>query len=345
MVAWWCSRGGRWVVRSVLGSLLLGGASSSRLLPFLPAVYAQEDARTTRARETFLEALRLEESGSFAEALKKFREVAAVKSTPQVLYHVGFCQEKLGQWVEALVSYTRASQLAAESPGTVGPEVKNTIDAALQALDARVPTLTLKRGKGARNASISIDGRKVTEPRDPQRLMPGKHLVQARAKGRDNFRQEIHLAEGQKATVEVTLDLLDDGTEAEVDPKDATVEEKPRSSSRSVAPYVVLGVGGASLAASGVFFLLRNSAEMELRNECAGVVCPTSAKPTGDRAVTMNTLTNLTVGVGAVGVGIGLIWLLASGGDSNNKGDKAARFQVAPSIARGQLGAGLSGSF
>jgi hypothetical protein len=143
----------------------------------------------------------------------------------------------------------------------------------------------------------------------------------------------------------VTLDLLDDGTEAEVDPKDATVEEKPRSSSRSVAPYVVLGVGGASLAASGVFFLLRNSAEMELRNECAGVVCPTSAKPTGDRAVTMNTLTNLTVGVGAVGVGIGLIWLLASGGDSNNKGDKAARFQVAPSIARGQLGAGLSGSF
>jgi hypothetical protein len=332
------------VVSGVLGSLLLGGAPSP-FPPFLPAAHAQEDARTARARETFLEAIRLEESESFAEALQKFREVAAVKSTPQVLYHTGFCQEKLGQWVEALASYARASQLAAESPGTVAPEVKNTIDSALQALDARVPTLTLKRGKGARNASISIDGRKVAEPRDPQRLMPGKHLVQARAKGRDNFRREITLAEGQKATVEVTLDLLDDGTEAEADPKDATPEEKPRSSGRSVAPYVVLGVGGASLAASGLFFLLRNSAEGDLRNECAGVVCPTSAKPTGDRAVTMNTLTNVTVGVGAVGVGVGLIWLLASGGDSSGKGDKAARLQVVPNLARGQLGAGLSGRF
>ncbi|MCS6898514.1 MAG: hypothetical protein RMJ98_02155 [Myxococcales bacterium] len=316
----------------------------SKLLT-LPVVHAEEDARTARAREIFAEALQLEGAGSFAEALKKFREVAAVKSTPQVLYHVGFCQEKLGQWVDALGSYAQASQLVAESRGTIAPEVKNTIDTALQALDARVPILTLKRGKGARNASISIDGRKVAEPSEPQRLMPGKHVIQARAKGRDNFRQEITLVEGQRAAVEVTLDLLDDGTEAEVDPKDVLAAEKPKPSSRSIAPYVVLGVGGASLAASGVFFLLRNSADKELRKECAGVICPTSAKPTGDRAVTMNTLTNVAVGVGAVSIGVGLVWLFASGGGSNDKSDKATRVQVIPTLEQGHLGAGLISRF
>ena len=345
MMASWCLRGGRWVTGWVLGSVLLVAAPGPSRPAGLPAALAQED-RTARARALFGEALQLEAGGSFAEALKKFREVAAVKTTPQVLYHVGFCQEKLGQWVDALASYQKASQLASQATETSSAEVKGTIDGALRSLDPRVPALTLKRGKGARNASISVDGKKIADPREPLRLMPGKHLVQARAKGRDNFREEITLAEGQKATVEVTLDLQDDGTEAEADPKDSAPEETAKpASKRSVAPYVVLGIGGLSLAASGVFFLMRNSAEDDLKQQCIGLICPASSKSSGDRAASMNTLTNVSVGVGVAGLGVGLIWLLASGGGSPGKSDKAARFQLSPTVARGQLGAGLSGSF
>lgn len=306
-----------------------------------PSQAYAEESRVAHAREVFAEAIRLEETRSFDEALKKFREVAEVKVTPQVLFHIGICQEHLLQWPDALLSYSKASTLAAQSPETITDEVKGTIDVALQSLEKRTPTLLFKRGKGAKNATISVDNRKVTNPGEPLRLMPGKYTVRARAKGRDNFRREVILKEGQTSQVEVTLDLLDDGSEAEADPKEVQ-ESTSVVESRSVAPYVVLGLGGASLAASGIFFLLRNSAEDELNRTCIGTTCPSSAQSTGDRAVMMNTLTNITVGVGVAGASVGLIWLLASGGKSS---EKSARIQVTPTISQRVVGAGLSGSF
>ena len=337
-----CSQGGRrWV-----GCFLALMAFSTSLppapgLPWFSEARADDD-RTARAREAFVAAIKLEEAGSFEEALKKFREVAAVKTTPQVLFHIGLCQEKLNQWVDALASYNSASKLAEQSSDPKIADVKITIDNAIRALDAKVPTLALKRGKGARNASISVDGRKVEDPKIPLRLMPGKHVIQARAKGRDNFREEVNLREGQKALIEVTLDLLDDGSEAEADPKDSSPPPAPATSGRSVAPFVVIGVGGLSLAASGVFFLLRNSAEDDLKKECIGTICPSSARATGDRAATMNTLTNVAVGVGAAGVAVGLVWALASGPSS---AEKSSRLRLSPAVSQHQLGAGLSGSF
>lgn len=348
MVARWCLRGGRWVASSLLVVALLTVPGAPRL--------AHADDATSKAREAFQTAIKLEEARSYADALVKFREVAAVKKTPQVLFHVGFCQEKLGQWVEARATYQQATQLTSQANDAKTVEARTAINQALASLEQRLPSLQLARGKGASNAAIMIDGQRVDDVNTPLRLMPGKHLIQARAKNKDNFRSEINLVEGQRVTIEIALDDIDDGSgppatkpgkpeKPEKPEKNDKASQPPeKGSGRSIAPYVFLGVGGASLAASGVFFLLRNSAEKDLKSQCIGLACPSSAKSTGDSARTMNTLSNVTVSVGAVGVATGLIWLLATRGDPAPE-KSTTSLRVVPEASSSQLGAGLVGQF
>lgn len=347
MVARWCLRGGRWVASSLLVGALLTVPGAPRL--------ARADDATSKAREAFQAAIKLEEGRSYADALVKFREVAAVKKTPQVLFHVGFCQEKLGQWAEARATYQQAAQLASQSNDAKTVEARTAIDQALTSLEQRLPSLQLARGKGASNATIMVDGQRVDDLNAPLRLMPGKHLIQARAKNKDNFRSEINLVEGQRVTIEIALDDIDDGSgppaskpskpsKPEKIEKNDKANNPDKGSGRSIAPYVFLGVGGASLAASGIFFLLRNSAEKDLKSQCIGLACPSSAKSTGDSARTMNTLSNVTVSVGAVGVATGVIWLLATRGDAAPE-KSTTSLRVVPEASPSQLGAGLVGRF
>ncbi len=77
----------------VLLAMLSGAAA-----PLSTASVARGDD-TARARTLFQDGLQLEAANNFAGALAKFQEVAQVKRTPQVVFHIALCQEKLGHWV------------------------------------------------------------------------------------------------------------------------------------------------------------------------------------------------------------------------------------------------------
>jgi tetratricopeptide (TPR) repeat protein len=308
---------------------------------------ALADDDTSRAREAFQEGIALESGGKHADALKRFREVAAVKKTPQVLFHIALCQEKIGQLAEALDGYRVAGQLAGSDPKLA--DVRRTIEESMRNLDAQVPAVQVKRGKGARNAILVVDGQRVElEPNTPLRLNPGRHTFVGKAKNKDNYRAELTLQPGDRASITIKLDDLgieDDPIEPEPDKA-----QKPASEGR-VAPYVLGAVGLAGFAAAGGFFLLRQSARSDLEARCIDTVCPASAQATGDRAASMNRLTNLSLGLGAVAMGAAVVVLLV-GGDDARPAPASARWSTAPGGLRlrldagpAPLGAGLTGSF
>jgi tetratricopeptide (TPR) repeat protein len=285
------------------------GAAPTRAAESPPEVSAES---LKRAREQFSQALALQTAGDWAGALALLKEVAAVKSTPQVRFNIALCEEKLGRLVAALGDYELA---AADARAERAEQVAEEVEARLELLRQRIPKLTIKRGAGAEAAIIAVDGVSVGDQviGTPMPTDPGPHTVEAKAPGFQPFRQALRVAEQQNETIEVTL-------EPEPPPPAALAPAgagAPREGRSRVPGYIVGGLGVASLGASAVFFGLRAEKISELEKACPGQVCPPSSQSDIDAGRTYTTIANVTLAVGVAAVAGGLVLVLTSGPSSS----------------------------
>ena len=326
----------RWFVRS---SLILCAVAATCSAP--NAARAQGSGTTDgdaikRAREQFSQALSLQTGGDWAGALALLKEVAAVKPTPQVRFNIAICEERLGRLVAALGDYElAASDAQTEKAEQVGQEVESR----LEALKARVPRVIVQRGEGADSATISLDGVSLGDSvlNAPLPADPGPYVVEAKALGFRPFKQPFRVAEQQTATILVKL---------EAEP--ATVEPKivhplhPASQSVRNIGFVVGGVGIASLIGSGALFYLRHTTINDLDKQCGSdrQTCPESQRSAVDRGKLYTTLGDVTLAVGAVGLGVGATLVIVGGRSSEQ-----ASLSIAPGAAYANAGATLLGRF
>lgn len=284
-----------------------------------------------RAREQFAQALALQTGGDWAGALALLKEVAAVKPTPQVRFNIALCEERLGLLVAALGDYELAG---ADAQAQKADQVRQEVDARLESLKARVPRVVVKRGEGADSATISLDGVSLGDSvlNSPLPVDPGPHVVEGVGAGLSPFKQSFRVAEQQTATIEVKL------SPAPVKPEQPLPAPlPPPSQALRTAGFVVGGAGIASLIASGAMFYLRHTTINDLDRQCGAdrMNCPDSAGSTIDRGELYTTLGNVTLVVGAVGLGVGAT-LVVLGGRSNARGSVG--------IAPGATGANAGGA-
>lgn len=333
-------------LRSRCAILLVAVATAtSPLLTYSSTALAADE--TARARTLFQEGVQLEAGGNFAAALAKFQEVAQVKRTPQVAFHIALCQEKLGHLVEALGGYRIVAHDAAESNDPKLAKVAEAAEDAVKALEKRIPTLTVKRGKGAQLAKVRVDGVDIgATVGKAQQVDPGAHVIEATVSEQEPFKEIVQLAESESKTVEVKFKeepvKSKTPTEPMEPPKDAP---PPPAEQRSIAPYVVMGAGGVSLLASGLFYILRSGAKSDLEDGCHGNICPESLRDKQDTGKTMTTLGNITLGLGVVGVGVGAVMLLTQKPSQPVETAKAPRVDLQLRPVSGGMGASFVGQF
>ena len=319
----------RWLVASslVLGSL--GGLCAAPDTAWAQSSSSDGDG-LKRAREQFAQALALQTGGDWAGALALLKEVAAVKPTPQVRFNIALCEERLGLLVAALGDYELAG---ADAQAQKADQVRQEVDARLESLKARVPRVVVKRGEGADSATISLDGVSLGDSvlNSPLPVDPGPHVVEGAGAGFLPFKQAFRVAEQQTATIEVKLQP----EPAKPEPPVVSPPPPPSQTLRT-AGFVVGGAGIASLIASGAMFYLRQKTISDLDQQCGAdrMSCPDSARSTIDRGELYTTLGNVTLVVGAVGLGVGAT-LVVLGGRSN------ARSSVG--LSPGAVGANAGG--
>jgi PEGA domain len=266
-----------------------------------------------QARAQFHRGVALETAGDWAGALSLFQQVALVKLTPQVRFHIGLCEEHLGQLAAALGDYELAAHEAEEAKV---PEVGAQVASRRAELRARIPQLTITRGAGGDHASVSLDGVSLGGSSIGTKLPidPGPHRIEAVASGYKPFRLTIEIAEKEAKKVEITLDRLPapaatpEPTAQKGAPSPDTANTEPERA--NLLPFIVGGAGVVSLGASAVFFILRQNAVKKLDDECTlppGNFCPASAQSTYDQGRTYNMIGNVTLGVGVVGVAVGTV--------------------------------------
>ncbi len=334
--------------RVSIGAQVIACALSGALVltsVITPARAAPDKKALSKARAKFQQATEQEQAGNYAGALAAFREVGQVKMTPQVRYHIAFCEAKLGKLVTALGGYELALQNAQE----VGPGFEKEVRTAAEELRARIPKLTITRGKGASAARIEIDGVTLGQSSvgTPMPVDPGPHLVEATVGGSKGFSETVEVAEGDTKSIEIVIESSDVAPSSGPAPSGGPTTEDTgakRESSSLALPLVVGGIGVASLAASGVFFLMKNDKVSQLDDACGPNrdQCPADSQSTYDDAKRFNTFSQVALGVGVVGVGVAATLLLTR---KSSKAPEKSGLSVTPSAPQSQAGMSLVGRF
>jgi hypothetical protein len=323
-----------WLIRSSLVLCTAGALSSVQSSAWAQGSAGSDELKL--AREQFNQALALQTGGDWAGALSLLKQVAAVKPTPQVRFNIALCEERVGRLVAALGDY----ELAADDARTDRNEqVVAEAGTRLEALKARVPRVVVQRSAGADSATISLDGVVLGDAvlNLPLPADPGPHVVEASASGFRPFKHAFRIAEQQTATIFVKL-------EAEPVREAPSLAPGKRPSAQTVraAGFVAGGVGSAGLIASGAIFYLRHTTITDLDAQCGSgrQSCPESSRSTVDRGKSYTTFGDVTLAVGAVGLGAGAALLIAG-----SRSPAQASVSLAPAAACADAGVTLLGRF
>ncbi len=261
------------------------------------------------ARRLFEEASELEGQQRWKDAQGKLAEALAIKETPGLRFHLGYCFEQLGQLVAAQIEYERALDLI--RGGAKAPDVQRLAEPAVARVQARVAQLTLRLPADAAGADVSLDGRKLAPGviGRPAPIDPGRHQLRVTASENRVANLELELREGEQRTLHVVLRRPTQGagpTPAPAAPSAApqkAPEQKAASSAKAnpkataAAPadsagigtreIVLIGEASAALVGLGVgigYMIVRGDArerveaaqaELPSSNDaCAGMVTP-----------------------------------------------------------------------
>ena len=312
---------GQPVQRHAIGPILLG-----LLLSLVASSSAHADdanpAALVAARELFRQGTEDADAGRFADALAKFRRVAAVKESPAVRFNIARCEESLGKTGAALADFELAQRSASQDPQHSAEDVARLAQDRADALRPKVPRLALVAPSLVPDGlTVTLDGAKVGlgELGVPLPLDPGVHVLDARAPNRAPFHAELTLAAGESKSVALAVDTPAPATEPAA-PAPETSPLAPASSHGSAQRtwgWVTFGAGAAFGGASLVFMLLHNSDVSDLNDACAGGGhCPIQREAelndTHSRAVTEQTLSTVFVAASGAAVVTGVLLLITA---------------------------------
>jgi tetratricopeptide (TPR) repeat protein len=308
------------------------------------SVSAQSASDLERGRALYREGLSLEAAGDWKAALQKFEEVARIRLTPQVRFHMARTKEYLGRLTEALGDYRMAEYEAAQ----VHAQELGLISEARRNLQKRVPRLVIEQQGPGGLQGLTLDGVALGQNQLGLELAvdPGRHTVAAVWADGAELEQTVDLREGQKTRVllrQPESSTSSGSLEASAGPA-RTERASPRV--RLVWPIILGSVGLAGIATGAGLMYLREEALNKLDSACGPDhhACPDSLKGTYDRGKLYSWLAPVVAGAGVVAVGAAVtLWYVTGPRRDDESTSGSARLFLVSSASG--TGVELVGSF
>ena len=293
-----------------------------------------DDATMQEAETRFKEGLDLADAGQHEPARLKFRQAYSLYKSASILFNLARAEQLTGRNAEAVVHY-KLFLKSPPSPKTT-EEQRNEAKKFIAELQPKVGQLVIDVPPGTK---IKVDGTEVElGPPENVDVPPGKHTIEAVFTDGTIKGEEIECPAGRVVKVTITLN---GGTTTPPPPP----EEKGGWPTGKVITVAGLGVVGVTGVVLGVVFRGNGQSKVdESKTLLGGASCvdvPTipqcvQAEKLGadrDSAQTLST-------VMFVGGGVALGGALAAALLWPNK-----KTQVTPTVGKGFVSVGLSGSF
>jgi hypothetical protein len=323
--------------------LTLGLTTSALSLGWAPPARAQTASEIAVAKQWFSDGLAREEKGEFGPALDLFRRAAQVKRTPQIVYHVGFCESRTAALVEALVDLDSAAALARSAHAS---DVVAAAETELAEVKKRVPTLQVRLvgspSRAATPARFLVDGSSIALSLlgSAMPLDPGDHSVSIELASGGVATKAVTLAERDAKVVELAPPSEAPPSRAAavaaplppaILPPDATArtpEAPPAAARSSTTEWVLVGVGAAVTVVGGGLFAAARVKESSLNGACPShLACDPSLEGSYNTATALNSV-GIGLGiVGLAGAALGASMLVLRPSPSSAS---SARFEVSP---------------
>jgi hypothetical protein len=280
-----------------------------------PPASAASPAEAALAQRFFDEARALFGVGNFHEACPKFAASQKLDPREGTLMNLAICHDKEGKtasaWTEfndartqaRAAGHTDIEKFASEHVARLTPTLSYLRIAVSR--EARAPGLTIKLD------DLGID--EVAWDTDVP-IDPGPHTVQASAPQRLPWETQENVgAAGDRKTIAVPV--LRVAEVAVVAPVPVSQDRGPppevHSNARRTAGFVIGGVGIASIVAGSVFGVEAISERHQV-NACTGTGCGAAAQAINDDGVRDAWVSDVTFGVGIVGLAIGTYMVLTA---------------------------------
>ncbi len=283
-------------------------------------------AQKKAAQKAFLKGAKAAGKGKHEEALTGFKASYDAVASPNS--HLMYARElvALERYVEAYQEFEKIIP-EAEAAASIDKKYQQAADAAradMTELEAKIALVTVT-GAGEGDI-IRVQGQEVAKERwgQPVAVMPGSVKVELVKSSGEETSKEVDAAAGASVDVDMTPETAAPPTET---PKEETAVSTDSSKwDKRTWAYVAGGVGVAGIVTFGVFGALANSKHSKLEDECGSGACPGSLEGDRDTGQTYQTVANVGLVVGIVGLGAGTALYLMS----DEKSEKQARKKPPP---------------
>jgi hypothetical protein len=288
---------------TILASWLLAAAPAAAAGVSIDAATPEQ---STAASDKYRTGMTQFQEEKFAEALETFKQSYDAVASPNSHLMIARTLSKMGKVAAAYAeidSVIRESEKAAEK----SDKYKKTLEAARAERD----DLKTKVGFVVVNvqASVSVGGRVLDDAELGRRVAvdPGTTDVVLKLPSGEEERRKVDVQAGKESKVDIVPPGASGATAAAAPPSAPScppatpVVEKSGIDQRTLG-IVAGGVGIAGLATFAVFGVLDNGKYDELKNGCPNGVCPRTLSEEAETGRMYQTVANVGLGVGIVGV-------------------------------------------
>ncbi len=290
-----------------------------------------------KAKIQFNQGVELYNDDDFEQAAIAFERAYELKPSYRILFNIAQTENERKHYAAALKAYHRYLK---DGGDQIEAERRAEVEKEFTRLKALVGGITVKTD--IKGAVVFVDGFRHAETPFTRPILVdlGEHEVLIKRGTEELHRETIKVAGCQKVVVDLEAGVSEE-THAQVD-EPAGPDKEDRDSPKRVWTWVALGVGGAAAIGAGITGGLTLSKAGDIEDDCGGgSECPISEKGAVDDAKTLGNVTNVLVGVAAVGIAAGIVLFFVEPGLGDEK-DTAIVTPVAMSNGGGIV---VSGSF
>lgn len=261
-----------------------------------------------QAQSRFLRGRDLLGKKKYEDALVEFRASHDIVSSPNARLEIARCLREMGKLVAA---YAELGRTAIEAKEMLAQDNRyqrayDSATAERAEIEPQLGFVTLTIPNATDETKVTIGGEEIRRAAwsEPAPVAPSDSEIVVTTPGHTPVKRTVSLAAGQKQAL--TIDALSGDTpDAAPGPAPDTTSQPSSGPSLRTWAYVAGGVGAAGLLTFTVGAIMAKSTYDDLNNACHGGPCPSDESGEISSGKTQQTIANVGLAVGIVGVAAG----------------------------------------